>query len=88
VEASGATIEEIATIGVVMRATVQAVMPYELHGTPYLQLVLMPVDGPRPMQARLSRDMVDGDPQEGDIVEVHQILGVVDRVSQVEPEAE
>jgi len=71
-----------------MRATVQAVLPYELHGTPYLQLVLMPVDGPRPMQARLSRDMVDGDPQEGDIVEVHAILGVVDRVSQVESEAE
>jgi hypothetical protein len=71
-----------------MRATVQAVMPYELHGTPYFQLVLMPVDGPRPMQARLSRDMVEGDPKEGDLVEVHAIMGIVDRVSQVVPDAE
>ena len=54
-----------------MRATVQAVMPYELHGTSYFQLVLMPVDGPRPIQARLSHDMIEGDLGEGDLVEVH-----------------
>ncbi|MBT5772768.1 MAG: hypothetical protein HOH95_00140 [Dehalococcoidia bacterium] len=69
-----------------MRATVQAVMPYELHGTSYFQLVLMPVDGPRPIQARLSHDMIEGDLKEGDLVEVHSILGVVDRVSYVEPD--
>jgi len=61
-------------------------MPYELHGTPYYQLVLMPVDGPQPIQARLSRDMVEGDLREGDLVEVHSILGVVDRVSRIESE--
>jgi hypothetical protein len=71
-----------------MRATVQAMMPYELHGTPYFQLVLMPVDGPRPIQARLSQDMVEGDPKEGDLVEVHAILGVVDRVSQIIPDGD
>jgi hypothetical protein len=60
-------------------------MPYELHGTSYFQLVLMPVDGPKPIQARLSHDMVEGDLKEGDFVEVHSILGVVDRVSRVEP---
>jgi len=73
-------------VEVAMRATVQAVMPYELHGTPYYQLVLMPVDGPQPIQTRLSRDMVEGDLREGDLVEVHSILGVVDRISRVESE--
>jgi hypothetical protein len=71
-----------------MRATVHGMQPYELHGTPYFQLILIPEGSPRPMQARLSRDMIEGDPQVGDTVEVHAILGVVDRVTRVEAEAE
>jgi len=71
-----------------MRATVRAIMPYELHGTRYYQLILNPVDGPRPIQARLSHDMVEGELQEGDLVEVHAILGVVDRVSLVAADAD
>jgi hypothetical protein len=71
-----------------MRATLQAVMPYELHGTRYYQLIIMPEGGPRPMQARLSHEMILGDPQIGDTVEVHAILGIVDRVTRVESDAE
>jgi hypothetical protein len=48
----------------------------------------MPEGGPRPMQARLSHEMILGDPQIGDTVEVHAILGIVDRVTRVESDAE
>lgn len=63
-----------------MRATLQAVMPYELHGTQYYQLVFVPDGQQRPQQARLSHDMVYPDPQAGDTVDVHAILGIVDRM--------
>lgn len=63
-----------------MRATLQAVMPYELHGTRYYQLVFVPEGQQRPQQARLSHDMVYPDPQAGDTVDVHAILGIVDRM--------
>ena len=66
-----------------MRATIPAVMPYELHGTRYYQLVLIPEGQQRPQQARLSHDMVYADPRAGDTVEVHAILGIVDRVQRV-----
>ena len=67
-----------------MRAVLQAVQPYELHGVRYYQLQFAGADG-RPQMARLSHDMVAyADPQPGDEVEVHAILGIVDRVSRVE----
>jgi hypothetical protein len=65
-----------------MRATVQAVMPYELHGTRYYQVIYTP-EGGQPQQARLSWDMVDADLQPGDTVEVRAILGIVDSVRRV-----
>lgn len=71
-----------------MRATLRGIQPYELHGIQYYQLILTPDGAPRPMQARLSHDMIVGDPQVGDAVEVHAILGVVDRVSKVATEVE
>ncbi|MDA0351323.1 MAG: hypothetical protein O3A10_03800 [Chloroflexi bacterium] len=71
-----------------MRATVRGIQPYELHGLQYYQLILTPDGGPRPIQARLSHDMILGDPVVGDTVEVHAILGVVDRVSKVTAEVE
>ena len=71
-----------------MRATLTGIQPYELHGTPYFQLILTPDGAPRPIQARLSQDMIEGDPVVGDIVEVHAILGIVDRVKKVTAEAE
>jgi hypothetical protein len=66
-----------------MRAHLQAVMPYELHGTRYYQLVLVPEGEQRPQQARLSHEMVYADPRPGDTVEVHAILGIVDRIERV-----
>jgi hypothetical protein len=65
-----------------MRATLQAIMPYELHGTRYYQVVYVP-DGGAPQQARLSWDMVDADLQPGEVVEVNAILGIVDGVRRV-----
>lgn len=66
-----------------MRATVQAVMPFELHGTRYYQVIYLPDGAPAPQQARLSHDMVDPDLRPGESVEVHAILGVVDGVRRV-----
>jgi hypothetical protein len=66
-----------------MRAVLQAVQPYELHGVRYYQLQYVPDDG-QPRLARLSHDMAYPDPQPGDEVEVHAILGIVDRVTRVE----
>ncbi len=63
-----------------MRATVQAVMPFELHGTRYYQVIYTPDGATGPQQARLSHDMVDADLQPGEAVEVHAILGVVDGI--------
>lgn len=71
-----------------MRATLTGIQPYELHGTPYFQLIMKPEGGPRPIQARLSHDMIEGDPEVGDLVDVHAILGVVDRVKKVTADAE
>jgi hypothetical protein len=66
-----------------MRAVLQAVQPYELHGVRYYQLQYAGEDG-QPRQARLSHDMAYPDPQPGHTVEVHAILGIVDRVTRVE----
>ncbi|MEI6136642.1 MAG: hypothetical protein WCQ48_04410 [Chloroflexota bacterium] len=66
-----------------MRAVLQAVQPYELHGVLYYQLQYVGPDG-RPQRARISHDMGYKNPQPGDEVEVHAILGIVDRVTRVE----
>ncbi|MEZ4502591.1 MAG: hypothetical protein R3C39_08195 [Dehalococcoidia bacterium] len=67
-----------------MRATLRAVMPYDLHGVRHYQLVFVPDASEQPQQARLSHDMVYADPRPGDAIEVHAILGIVDRVTRVE----
>lgn len=67
-----------------MRATLQAVMPYDLHGTRYYQLIYTPEGALEPRRARLSHDMVYADPRPGDTIDVHAILNVVDRVTKVE----
>jgi hypothetical protein len=58
------------------------VRPYELHGTRYYALLFRfdsdPPDGAR--EARVSFEMIYGDPQAGDRVLVESIIGVVDRV--------
>ena len=63
-----------------MRATVQAVMPFELHGTRYYQVIYLPDGAAAPQQARLSHDMVDADLRPSEAIEVHAILGVVDGI--------
>ena len=66
-----------------MRATVQAVMPFDLHGTRYYQVIYVPDGAASAQQARLSHDMVDADLQPGEPVDVHAILGVVDGIRRV-----
>jgi hypothetical protein len=67
-----------------MEATLAAVQPYDLHGIRYYQIAYV-VDGEeQPRMARLSHDMVYAEPQAGDRVDVHAILGIVDRVSRIE----
>lgn len=67
-----------------MNAVIQTVQPYELHGTLYFALRYV-VDGEQqPREARLSHDMAYADPQAGDRVDVHSILGIVDRVTKLE----
>lgn len=67
-----------------MRATLRAVMPYDLHGLRHYQLVFVPESGGEARQARLSHDMVYADPRPGDAIEVHALLGIVDRVTLAE----
>ncbi len=66
-----------------MRAVLQAVQPYELHGVRYYQIQYAGDDGQAQM-ARLSHDMLYPDPQPGDAVDVHAILGIVDRVTRTD----
>ena len=56
------------------------------HGVRYYALQYADAAG-RVMQARLSHDMAYPDPQPGDTVEVHAILGIVDRVTRIEAPA-
>ena len=67
-----------------MRAKILGVQPYDLHGTRYYRLIFVPEGQEQPREARLSHDMVYPDPQPGDTVEVHALLGVVDGVTKVE----
>jgi hypothetical protein len=66
-----------------MQATIQAVQPYELHGTRYYAIRYV-VDGEQQLrEARLSHDMAYADPHPGDRVDVHALLGIVDRVTKL-----
>jgi hypothetical protein len=67
-----------------MRATLQAAMPYDLHGVRHYQVIFLPEGADQPRQARLSHDMLYPDPQPGDTVEVHALLGIVDRITRLE----
>lgn len=67
-----------------MRAKILAVQPYELHGTLYYRVIYQPDGQEQPREARLSHDMVYPDPQPGDAIEVHAILGVVDGIRRAE----
>ena len=67
-----------------MQATIHAVQPYELHGTPYYRLIYIPDGDEQPREARLSHDMAYANPQPGDRVEVHALLGIVDGVRRLE----
>lgn len=63
-----------------MQATIQAVQPYDLHGVLYYHLRYV-IDGEHePHDARLSHDMAYTDPQPGDRVEVHSLLGITDQI--------
>ena len=64
-------------------ATIVAVRPFELHGTPYYAVMFRfhddPPDGAR--EARLSHDMAYEGIAVGDRVMVASVLGVVDRIT-------
>ncbi|MSQ29561.1 MAG: hypothetical protein EXR68_03625 [Dehalococcoidia bacterium] len=67
-----------------MRATIHAVQPYELHGLLYYRLLYVIEGEQQPREARLSHDMAYPGPSAGDRVEVHALLGIVDRVTRVD----
>ncbi len=67
-----------------MRATIEAVQPYELHGVRYYRVIYRAAGEDGLREARLSHDMVYAEPQAGDVVEVRAILGIVDRITKVE----
>ena len=67
-----------------VEATIQAVRPYELHGVGYYQLVYTLDGDSRAREARLPGEMVYADPQPGDRVDVHSILGMVDGVRRLD----
>lgn len=67
-----------------LQALLHAVQPYELHGLLHYRLLYVPEGETQPREARLSHDMAYADPQPGDRVEVHVLLGIVDRVTRIE----
>lgn len=67
-----------------MRATVEAVQPYELHGVRYYRVIYRAEGEDGLREARLSHDMVYADPQPGDAIEVRAILGIVDRIDRAQ----
>ena len=67
-----------------MQATIQAVQPYELHGVLYYRLIYVADGEAQLREARLSHDMAYVEPAAGDRVDVHAILGIVDRVTRLE----
>ena len=66
-----------------MNAVLQAVQPYELHGVVYYRLLYLVEGESAPREARVSHDMAYPDPAAGDRVEVHALLGIVDRVTKL-----
>ena len=68
-----------------MNAVLHDVQPYELHGVRYYRLLYV-VDGEAtPREARVSHDMVAyAEPAAGDRVDVHALLGIVDRITRLE----
>jgi hypothetical protein len=67
-----------------MNAVVQDVQPYELHGVRYYRFLYVVEGEAAPREARLSHDMAYADPAPGDRVDVHALLGIVDRVTRLE----
>jgi len=67
-----------------VNAVLHAVQPYELHGVLYFRMLYV-VDGEdSPREARVSHEMTYADPSPGDRVDVHALLGIVDRVTRIE----
>ena len=66
--------------------TIVQVRPYELHGTPYFAVIFRFDDDPEGggREARVSSEMIYGDPQPGDLVLVESVLNVVDRIRKQE----
>lgn len=70
-------------------ATLHAVRPYQLHGTPYFAVLYnLDAEPDRAREARLSFDMIYPDPAPGDRILVQAILGVVDRISRADTDAD
>jgi hypothetical protein len=67
-----------------MRATIEAVQPYELHGVQYYRVIYRAEGEDGLREARLSHDMVYADAQPGDVIEVRAILGIVDRIERAQ----
>ena len=66
-----------------MQATSHAAQAYELHGTRCYAIRYLVEGEQQPREARLSHDMAYADPQPGDRVDVHALLGIVDRVTKL-----
>jgi hypothetical protein len=69
-------------------ATILQVRAYELHGTRYFAVQYALESEPdAAREARLSYDMIYGEPKPGDTVLVESVLGVVDRMTRRETTA-
>jgi hypothetical protein len=66
----------------------QKVMPYDLHGVRWYQMLISYPEAPNQVhQVRLSHDMVYSSPQEGDRVSVETLLSMVTEVRKSEETA-
>ncbi len=57
------------------------VLPFDLHGERYYHLLYTLDDDPgRTEEVRVAHDAISADPQPGDRVTIHAVMGVVTRV--------
>lgn len=72
-----------------MEAILAAVQPYEIHGTRYFRIAYALKDAPeRVTEGRVASESIYKDAKPGDRVDIRMILGVIDDVKRLDPEAD
>jgi hypothetical protein len=67
-----------------IEAILAAVQPYEIHGTRFYRITYAAKDEPdRIVEGRVAAEGIYRDPQAGDRVSIHTLLGIIDEVKKL-----